>query len=124
MELKVAEEKSWQGGEFRVSRGRNQKAVVSNILNAIAQVNGGDAVCQASENGSMKMKIRVKKEDLKHVVEVIKDNREIPRQSTPSMSLEKRLSFMRRRNVLRATQAKVRSRGSWMPVLYSIPEEV
>ncbi|KAL2469269.1 uncharacterized protein Fot_50845 [Forsythia ovata] len=124
MELKVAEEKCWQRREFRVSRGRNQKAVVSNILNAIAQVNGGEAICQASENGSMKMKIRVKKEDLKHVVEVIKDSRGIPRQSTPSMTFEQRLNFMRRRHVLRATQAKVRSRGSWTPVLYSIPEEL
>ncbi|CAI9764321.1 unnamed protein product [Fraxinus pennsylvanica] len=124
MELKVAEEKSWQRREFRVSRGRNHKAVVSNILNSIAQVNGGEAVCQASENGSMKLKIRVKKEDLKQVVEVIRDSRGIPCQSTPSMSLEQRLNFMRRRHVVRATQAKVRSRGSWMPVLYSIPEEV
>ncbi|CAA2970862.1 Hypothetical predicted protein [Olea europaea subsp. europaea] len=124
MELKVAEEKTWQRREFRVSRGRNHKAIVSNILNAIAQVNGGEAVCQTSENGSMKMKIRVKKEDLKHVVEVVRDGKGIPCQSTPSMSLEQRLNFMRRRHVLRATQAKVRSRDSWTPVLYSIPEEL
>ncbi|KAG8368054.1 hypothetical protein BUALT_Bualt15G0005500 [Buddleja alternifolia] len=125
MELKIAEERSSPRREFRFSRaGRNQKAVSSNILEAIAQFSGGEAV--PTEGG--RMKIVVKKEDLKHVLEAIGGSRSAGRRvsaSPPGVSLEQRLNFMRRRHILRAaSQVKGRSHGPWRPVLQSIPEEL
>ncbi|KAL7156378.1 hypothetical protein ABFS83_02G005400 [Erythranthe nasuta] len=124
MESKIAEEKSSsQRREFRFSRsGRNQKAAASNILEAIAEISGGEMA--AAEDG--RMKIMVKKEDLKQVLEAIRDGRGLGRRtsaSPPPVSLEQRLNLMRRRQILRAAnQVKGRSRGSWMPALQSIPE--
>ncbi|EYU37982.1 hypothetical protein ABFS82_02G005400 [Erythranthe guttata] len=124
MESKIAEEKSSsQRREFRFSRsGRNQKASASNILEAIAEISGGEMA--AAEDG--RMKIMVKKEDLKQVLEAIRDGRGLGRRnsaSPPPVSLEQRLNLMRRRQILRAAnQVKGRSRGSWMPALQSIPE--
>ncbi|KAL7118494.1 hypothetical protein ACP275_02G005300 [Erythranthe tilingii] len=124
MESKIAEEKSSsQRREFRFSRsGRNQKSAASNILEAIAEFSGGEMA--AAEDG--RMKIMVKKEDLKQVLEAIRDGRGLGRRnsaSPPPVSLEQRLNLMRRRQILRAAnQVKGRSRGSWMPALQSIPE--
>ncbi|KAI3446290.1 hypothetical protein Pfo_002955 [Paulownia fortunei] len=75
-----------------------------------------------------RMKILVKKEDLKQVLEAISDGRSWGRRasaSPPAVSLEQRLNLMRRRQILRAAnQVKGRSRGSWRPALQSIPEEL
>ncbi|KAI3447916.1 hypothetical protein Pfo_004581 [Paulownia fortunei] len=125
----MADDKFWQRRESRHLRaGRNQKAVASNILEAIAQLSGG----HAAEDGlpPTRMKIVVKKEDLKQVLEAIRDGRSAVRRasaSTPAAtSLEQRLNLMRRRQILRAAnQVKGRNRlGSWRPVLQSIPEEL
>ncbi|KAL0348522.1 UNVERIFIED_CONTAM: hypothetical protein Sangu_1080000 [Sesamum angustifolium] len=89
---------------------RYQKAV---NLEAIAQLSG--------ENG-LRMKIVVKKEDLKQVVEAIRmrECRGGVRRAPAATSLEQRLNWMRRRQIMRG-----RSRvGPWRPVLQSIPEEV
>lgn len=118
MEMKtITEEKSSPRRRFSRS-GRNQKPVASSILEAISQISGGEMAAAAGEVG--RMKIVVKKEDLKQVLEAIRDNgRGWGR--PPALSLEQRLNLMRRRQILRAAN---RSRRSWKPVLQSIPEEI
>ncbi|KAG6403651.1 hypothetical protein SASPL_135879 [Salvia splendens] len=91
----------------------------TNILEAIAQLSSREAA-----EGPKKMKIVVKKEELKQVLEAISRQRRstsVRRGPAPPMSLEQRLNFMRRRQILRAA-ARTRS-GSWRPALQSIPEE-
>ena len=92
-----------------------KKAAATNILEAIAQLSSREAA-----EGPKKMKIVVKKEELKQVLEAI--SRQRRRGPAPPMSLEQRLNFMRRRQILRAA-ARTRS-GSWRPALQSIPEEL
>lgn len=146
MELKVAEDKSWMKREYlRTStRGRNQKAGVtrSNILDAIARVNKGpgEIVCETDElsGGAVRMKIRVKKEDLKQVLDAMRDDGKSinyinhrhqysssPAASLSSSSLEQRLILLRKRQLMRTAQIRIRQRGSaWTPALQSIPEEL
>ncbi|KAL0383904.1 UNVERIFIED_CONTAM: hypothetical protein Sradi_2784700 [Sesamum radiatum] len=72
MELKIAEEKCPKRRELRFWRaGRNHKAAAGNILEAIAEFSGGETT--AREDG--RMKIVVKKEDLKYVLGAIRDGR-------------------------------------------------
>lgn len=119
----IAEEKSSPRRRFSRS-GRNQKPVASSILEAISHISSGElAAAAAGEDG--RMKIVVKKEDLKQVLEAIRDNgrgwgRRAATAAPPALSLEQRLNLMRRRQILRAAN---RSRCSWRPVLQSIPEE-
>ncbi|KAK4437602.1 Thioredoxin-like protein CDSP32, chloroplastic [Sesamum alatum] len=125
MELKIVDERSPRRREFRFWRaGRNQKAAASNILEAIAEFSGGETT--ATEDG--RMKIVVKTEDLKQVLEAIRGGRSWGRRASTSpaaVSLEQRLNLMRRRQILRATsQGRGRGRGCWRPALQSIPEEL
>ncbi|GFP87490.1 hypothetical protein PHJA_000892700 [Phtheirospermum japonicum] len=81
MESKNAEDqKSSPRRDLRFSRsGRNQKAMAQNILEAIAQFSGGE-IAAAAEDG--RMKIVVKKEDLKQVLEAIRDGRSLGRRES------------------------------------------
>uniref|UniRef100_M1BLP9 Uncharacterized protein n=1 Tax=Solanum tuberosum TaxID=4113 RepID=M1BLP9_SOLTU len=73
------------------------------------------------------MKIVVKKEDLKQIVEALGNGNNTMnenRSSQISSSLEQRLNFMRKRQLIRkANQIKLRNNSSWIPMLQSIPEE-
>lgn len=114
-----------QKREFRYLKARNQKnsAKGNNIIEAIAQVNGGGVISQSVEEGGgvTRMKILVRKQDLKQALEVMRGAKNIGRQSaTPCLSLEQRLNLMRRRQMLRAKASRT---SSWRPVLQSIPEE-
>lgn len=100
---------------------------MSNILDAIAKVNKSrDFSSQANEGEVVRVKIVVKKEDLKQIVEALGNgntmNENISNQI--SSSLEQRMNFMRKRQLIRkANQIKMRNNSSWMPMLQSIPEE-
>ncbi|KAE9447419.1 hypothetical protein C3L33_20698, partial [Rhododendron williamsianum] len=79
----------------------------------------------------MRVKIVVKKQDLKQMLEAIRAARSnnIAAQSssvspTPSLCLEQRLNLMRKRQQWRANQVKGSRRSCWRPALHSIPEEV
>lgn len=140
MEGKVAyqEKNSWprREGYLRTSRGgTNQKAIVANIVEAIARVNNGhgEIVCESYENGVTRMKILVKKEHLKQVmIEAMRSNGEslcTARPSSCTSTLEQRLNAMRKRHLSRASQIAKRvgrqqTRSSWKPALHSIPEEL
>ncbi|KAL6494855.1 hypothetical protein OROGR_031655 [Orobanche gracilis] len=123
MDSKIVEnQKSLPRREFKFSRsGRNPKAIVDNGLEAIVQFSSSEMA--TAEGG--RMKIVVRKEDLKQVLDAIRDGRGLVRRATPAMALEQRLNLLRRRQILRAaSQVKCRSRGSWRPALQSIPEEL
>ncbi|KAH6813271.1 hypothetical protein C2S51_022289 [Perilla frutescens var. frutescens] len=113
----MAEYKFWQRRESRNMKvAKNQKVVASNILEAIAQLSNGDAA-------ATRMKIVVKKEDLKQVLEAIRDGRRGP-PSTAAL-LEQRLNLLRPRQNMRAAGRSMKGRtrfGSWRPVLQTIPE--
>ncbi|MCE0481870.1 hypothetical protein HAX54_039967 [Datura stramonium] len=130
MEVKFAEDRCvWprRSSESKISRTRSQKAnMMSNILDAIAQVNNNrDFSSQENTGEVVRMKIVVKKEDLKQVLEALGNGNNVnENRSQISSSLEQRLNFMRKRQLIRkANQIKLRNNSSWMPVLQSIPEE-
>ncbi|KAL6525957.1 hypothetical protein OROHE_015481 [Orobanche hederae] len=123
----VEDQKSSPRREFKFSRsGRNPKAISNNVLEAIVQFSSREMA--AAEGG--RMKIVVRKEDLKQVLEAIRDGRGLGRRATATttavpLELEQRLNLLRRRQIIRAaSQVKCRSRGSWRPALQSIPEEL
>ncbi|KAF3671111.1 hypothetical protein FXO38_06768 [Capsicum annuum] len=77
MEVKFAEDRcAWprRSSESKISRTRSHKAnMMSNILDAIAQVNNGNREFSSQENEGevVRMKIVVKKEDLMQVLEAL-----------------------------------------------------
>ncbi|GER34474.1 ubiquitin-conjugating enzyme 22 [Striga asiatica] len=104
---------------------KNQKAGPAGVLEAIAQFR------VAGEDGRppARVKIVMRKEDLKQVLEAIRNGRSAVKGGPPpAPAFEERLiNLMRRRQqILRtAGQAKGRGRlGAWKPVLHSIPEEI
>ena len=113
---------------------------------AIAKANGGDVVSRREEDGVVRMKIAVRKQDLKQMLQVIAGNGNCKKSlspnhhqvmssssssscssssssSLPSLSLEQRLGFLRKKQLSRANSGRQSRRGSWSPVLQSIPEE-
>ncbi|KAL5788940.1 hypothetical protein ACOSP7_005889 [Xanthoceras sorbifolium] len=141
---------------FRATRGRNQKTMMSNLMEAIEEMNttsrggvGGGVVSETKEDGVVRMKIKVRKEDLRQMLQVMKNvnkssssthNNNTSSTSTSSsssslsMSLEQRLNLLRRKHLLRGNNIGGKSNGSssrgrgcprsWSPVLQSIPEEL
>ncbi|PIA56730.1 hypothetical protein AQUCO_00700822v1 [Aquilegia coerulea] len=126
--LKVAEEKGSPKRESRISKARSQKSMRSSLLEAIAQVHGGDVVSRKDEDGVVRMKIVVKKQDLKQMLEMIGGGtNDSPKASTvlsafsSILTLEQRLNIMRKRQMRRAERHKGCG-STWRPVLQSIPE--
>ncbi|KAI3916974.1 hypothetical protein MKW92_021957 [Papaver armeniacum] len=129
LSLKIAEEMG-----ISVSA-RSQKATAkSNLLESVAQLHGAGVVSHTDENGAVRMKIRVKKQDLKEMLEMMNngaknntnDTQRHHQSSTlapPDLSLEQRLHFMRRRHQRRVQHAKGGCRKTWRPALQSIPED-
>ncbi|OVA08875.1 Protein of unknown function DUF4228 [Macleaya cordata] len=109
---------------------RNQKATTRcNLLEAIAQAHGGGVVSRMDEDGVVRMKIVVKKQDLKHMLQMMENgnkNNSIHQKSplvSSNLSLEQRLHVMRRRQLRRAENVKGGPR-TWRPALQSIPEDL
>ncbi|XVE67202.1 hypothetical protein DITRI_Ditri08aG0141300 [Diplodiscus trichospermus] len=114
--------------EFKQLKSRNQKTWRSNLLETIAQANNGVVVSDVSEDGVVRMKIVVRKQDLKQMLGIINGggggrndgaNHQSP---PPSSSVEERLNLLRRKHILRSYAIK-KSRHCWSPELQSIPEE-
>ncbi|PON89926.1 hypothetical protein TorRG33x02_142120 [Trema orientale] len=118
--------------QSRLHRARNHQKNINTrsnlLLDAIAKSNG--VVSQTEEDGVVRMKIVVRKQDLKQMLEVMGGNKQgngsnNPSSFSPSFSAEQRLSLLRKKHVLmRANLAKQSRRSSWSPVLQSIPEEL
>lgn len=135
---------SKRSDQCRLSRARNihQKNISrsNNLLEAIAKANGGGVVCKSEEDhdGVVRMKILVKKQDLKQMLEAMESgrnykgvnaaNHQTP--STPSvMSVEQRLNLLRKKHLfMKVNSAKQQQKNShccsWSPALQSIPEEL
>ncbi|MBA0739158.1 hypothetical protein Gogos_012454 [Gossypium gossypioides] len=123
--------------EFKQSKSRNQKSLTrssnnSYLLEAIANASnnrGGGVVSHIHENGALRVKIVVKKQDLRQMLGIInvgtgKNNNYYYYQSSPpSISVEERLNLLRKKQLLRSNAIKKKSRHCWSPELQSIPEE-
>lgn len=128
----------------RISRARSQKNPSrSNLLEAIAKVNGNGSVISQSEeldHGVVRMKIVVRKQDLKQIMEAmgggtnkfkasIAANQSSPSSTLmPSLCVEQRLNLLKKKHLLmRANLARQQHNYrhcSWSPALQSIPEEL
>ncbi|TYI43944.1 hypothetical protein ES332_A01G202600v1 [Gossypium tomentosum] len=119
--------------EFKQSKNRNQKALRSNILlEAIAKANNGGGTTvvthHINEDGVLRVKIVVRKQDLKQMLGRINGgvgeiNRNCPSSISPSLSVEQRLKLLRKKHAMKAGNAVKKSFHCWSPQLQSIPEE-
>ncbi|KAB1670818.1 hypothetical protein ERO13_A03G206100v2 [Gossypium hirsutum] len=123
--------------DFKQSKSRNQKSLTRSsnntyLLEAIANASnnrGGGVVSHIHENGALRVKIVVKKQDLRQMLGIInggtgKNNNNYYYQSSPpSISVEERLNLLRKKQLLRSNAIKKKSRHCWSPELQSIPEE-
>ncbi|MCL7028239.1 hypothetical protein MKW94_024665 [Papaver nudicaule] len=139
--LKIAEETGMsspkRGSPRLLLSARNHKATAkSNLLESVAQIHGAGVVSRTDENGVVRMKILVKKQDLKQMLEMMNNgNKSItPTNDTQhhqqsstlvssNLSLEQRLHSMRRRHQRRVQHVKGGNRRTWRPALQSIPED-
>ncbi|KAE8667336.1 hypothetical protein F3Y22_tig00112411pilonHSYRG00008 [Hibiscus syriacus] len=116
--------------EFKQLRTRNQKALRSSLLEVIAKANnGGSAVVSHVDNdGVLRVKIVVRKQDLKQMLGKINAGCRGNKVSAnylwpPPLSVEERLNLLRRKHLMKASNAAKKSRHCWSPELQSIPEE-
>ncbi|TXG64937.1 hypothetical protein EZV62_011931 [Acer yangbiense] len=112
---------------LRSTRSRNQKTMMSNLMEAIAEINSSNGVVSESKenHGVVRMKIKVRKEDLRQMLQVMKN--------VNNNNKKQRLNVLRRKHHLRGNNINAggksgggsrRRRRSWSPVLQSIPEEL
>ncbi|KAM1003236.1 hypothetical protein ACFX13_003624 [Malus domestica] len=118
---------------FRAPINRKNNLIRSNaFMEAVVKVNGDHRRQSTSvishhtrEDGAVRMKILVRKEDLKQVLELMNGssihNQASVVRASSSFSLEQRLNVLRKKQVQRAKQ---RRQSSWSPELQSIPEEI
>ncbi|CAK7329445.1 unnamed protein product [Dovyalis caffra] len=127
--LRVSEGKASPKRDFRaLLRGRNHRSLKSNVLESIAQVNGGSVVSHTKEDGFVRMKLVVRKQDLNQMLELMRGGKSNTNQASystaSSLSLEQRLNLLRRKHLSRSNPAKGSCQRSWTPALQSIPEEL
>ncbi|KAL4281940.1 hypothetical protein GQ457_03G001790 [Hibiscus cannabinus] len=110
--------------EFKQSKNRKQKAPARSNNN-----NGGVAVSRVDEDGVRRIKILVRKQDLKQMLGMVNGKNSVAadynyRRSSPSpASVEERLNLLPRKHLLRCNAFIKKSRHCWSPELQSIPEE-
>ncbi|GKV20868.1 hypothetical protein SLEP1_g30918 [Rubroshorea leprosula] len=100
-------------------------SIRSNVLETIAQ--GGGVVSHVKEDGTVRMKITVRKEDLKQMLGMINCEKNTISThlspSSPFSPVEERLNLLRRRHLLRENAMRKSCQCSWSPQLQSIPED-
>ncbi|CAN1771083.1 hypothetical protein LINPERHAP1_LOCUS11780 [Linum perenne] len=106
------------------------------LLESIARANcggnggGGRVVCHEGGPGVVRMKVLVKKQDLKQMLELLGDGKLQSSSSfrpTTFSNVEQRLNLLRRKQASRGNGGKgcrVSSSRPWIPALQSIPEEL
>ncbi|KAL9231863.1 hypothetical protein vseg_007029 [Gypsophila vaccaria] len=107
---------------------QQQKISRATVLDAISK--GGKITSYTAEDGTIKMKILVKKQDLKQILGAmnnvgLRDRPTTvlpPATTTPLSTIERRLVELKRRKKANAL-AKGSHLSSWTPQLQSIPEE-
>ncbi|KAH1122706.1 hypothetical protein J1N35_005866 [Gossypium stocksii] len=118
--------------EFKQCKNRNHKALRSNLLEAIAKANNGGGTTvvthHINEDGVLRVKIVVRKQDLKQMLGRINGgdgeiNTNCPSSLSPSLSVEQRLNLLRKKHAMKAGNAVKKRFHCWSPQLQSIPEE-
>lgn len=101
----------------------NNAKIVRNTTLLEALVKGGYVTSHTTEDGKVKLKILVNKQELKQLLETVNNaTTNISNNSSPSPSVESRLyDLMQRKRVSQVN--KERQSSNWRPVLRSIPEE-
>ncbi|GLT75287.1 hypothetical protein SLA2020_470230 [Shorea laevis] len=110
-------------------KGRSRgTSIRSNVLKTIAQ--GGGVVSNVKEDGTIRMKITVRKEDLKQMLGMINCEKNTISThlspSSPFSPVEERLNLLRRKHLLRENAMRKSWKScqcSWSPQLQSIPED-
>ncbi|KAJ6739292.1 hypothetical protein OIU74_004119 [Salix koriyanagi] len=86
--LRVSEGKASPKRSFRaLLRGRNHRSLKSNLPEPIGQINGGCVVSHTNENGFVRMKVVVRKQDLKQMLEVMRGGRSNDNRASNSPSI-------------------------------------
>lgn len=100
-------------------------------METIVNANDGGIVSCVEEDGVVRMKIVVKKQDVKQMLQVMSGSddhhhHKINAHRSSISSAEQRLNLLRKKHLLRLDVAKKTrsSSSSWSPALQSIPEEV
>ncbi|KAE8724721.1 Mechanosensitive ion channel domain-containing protein isoform 1 [Hibiscus syriacus] len=112
--------------EFRQLRTRNQKALRSSLSEVIAKANnGGSAVVSHVDDG---FEGEDRCEEARFEADAGKINagcrgNKVSVNYPPSPSVEERLNLLRRKHLMKAANAAMKSRRCWRPELQSIPEE-
>ncbi|KAE8008819.1 hypothetical protein FH972_005292 [Carpinus fangiana] len=119
---------------FRPCKSRNQANIVrrSTLMETLVNANDGGIVSCVEEDGVVRMKIVVKKQDVKQMLQAMsgsddhQHHHKINAHRSSISSAEQRLNLLRKRHLLRVDVAKKTrsSSSSWSPALQSIPEEV
>ncbi|CAN1134630.1 hypothetical protein LINPERHAP2_LOCUS8384 [Linum perenne] len=142
-ERKVSSPKRERSMKGRRLTRSNQLHHHQQLLESIARANcggdggGGRIVCHEGGPGVVRMKVLVKKQDLKQMLELLGDGKlqssssfrsstELPSSLTFS-NVEQRLNLLRRKQASRGNGGKgcrVSSSRPWIPALQSIPEEL
>uniref|UniRef100_A0A7N0U605 Uncharacterized protein n=1 Tax=Kalanchoe fedtschenkoi TaxID=63787 RepID=A0A7N0U605_KALFE len=120
--------------QWKQSMTRSQKSPTksqNSMLEAIAKLEGEKTVSEIDKEGAVRMKLVVRKQDLRKVLEEISGEQSDDKKRSSlhfsnysddaSFTLEQRLIIMRKRRNRRVYQEK--GQGSWRPMLHSIPEE-
>ncbi|CAL1372880.1 unnamed protein product [Linum trigynum] len=136
--------RSMKGGRNHKNSSRSNH---QQLLESIARANSGGGpavVCQEGGGGGpgvVRMKVLVRKQDLKQMLELLGDGGQkqasklspssspLPRLSSASnvSNVEQRLNLLRRKQAMRGNGGKgckASSPRSWIPALHSIPEEL
>ncbi|KAJ0010816.1 hypothetical protein Pint_34185 [Pistacia integerrima] len=102
---------------FRSSRSWQQRSMISNLMEAITQVSGGGdhVVSETKEDGVVRMKFKVRKQDLRQMLEVMKSGK-TNAQPSP-LSVEQRLNLLRRKHILRSTSMMMKAAEGVLGVL-------
>ncbi|KAL5713924.1 hypothetical protein ACHQM5_015956 [Ranunculus cassubicifolius] len=97
----------------RISGARSRNCTRGNLLDSLEQIHRGNIVSYKDKDGTVKIKIVIKKKDLKHMLEIIGGDNNANKLST-AITPERRP---------RTAENVKRWRSSWRPALQSIPEE-
>ncbi|KAG4984646.1 hypothetical protein GLYMA_10G283700v4 [Glycine max] len=107
-------------GHQKQKKNRLAKGVLeSNIVNPKGNGGVGVVSCTEEVGGVVRMKIVVRKSELKQLVEVM--NGGVKSKMSVSCSVEQRLNLLRKKKYL--SRANGNHQKCWSPVLQSIPED-
>ncbi|KAK9666751.1 hypothetical protein RND81_14G208500 [Saponaria officinalis] len=126
-ELKPSQKKDLRS--TKNNKNNQQKLSRTSVLEAISK--GGKITSYTAEDGTIKMKILVKKQDLKQILGAMNNNnvgfRDRPTVAAPppsSSTIERRLLELKRKKKANAqVKGSNYNLSSWRPQLQSIPEE-